>query len=73
MTTPTKTVTLWFSGGNTWSFTCTLAEANDFVSAASNYLNNEQGTQGYSAGIYSTLSAPGRFICWNQLTDFLIQ
>lgn len=69
-----KTITLWFTGGHTWSYTCPNQEAINFVAYATGAetVTEDGGYSSQHGGIFSPPSAPGRYIVWSNLSDFMI-
>lgn len=71
----TKTITIWFTNGRTWSYTCPAQEAQYFTyyaaagEATDGPDNDYVGTHG---GVFNPPSAPTRWIVWAHVTDFMI-
>lgn len=75
MPTTTRTITIWFTGGHTWSYTCSAQEAQYFVAYASGAELTDGPSTDYvtpHGGIFQPPSAPGRYIVWVNVTDFQI-
>lgn len=67
------TVTVWFVGGRTWSYTCPATEAQNFTYyAAAGEATDGDPAYGTHGGIFQPPSAPGRYIVWANVTDFQI-
>lgn len=74
MPTTTRTITIWFTGGHTWSYTCPNQEAQYFVAYAqgAETVTVDSGYQTQYGGIFQPPSAPGRYIVWANVTDFQV-